>query len=218
MNPILINNGKMPEDPYRIQLGFWLPPDTPYGNLQLKHMKIIQRMDEANRNIQESFFYWNKAHSTNNGMLPINSGEQHYYANEKLIYMLRRGADEIISLIWLLEDFEKKSQFSNKIQIDCIGLLLKQPDTERNPIYTNHIGLLNTLNEISNAYKHSFVNSNLNFLGANEPCVHAITLDRNNTSNQPRFYNVTLLSIIEGYNAFYQETKAWLCLFSERNR
>ena len=51
---LLVKNGKDPDDLYNASLGFWLPPNTPYGNLQLKYMKIICRIDEANRKIADN--------------------------------------------------------------------------------------------------------------------------------------------------------------------
>jgi len=44
---LFIVNGKKPGEPYNEVLSFWLPPDSPYGNLQLKYMKIILRLDEV---------------------------------------------------------------------------------------------------------------------------------------------------------------------------
>jgi len=37
---VLVTPGKSPEDSYNAGLGFRLPPDTPYGNLSLKLMKL----------------------------------------------------------------------------------------------------------------------------------------------------------------------------------
>lgn len=55
---LLVENGKAPVDPYNASLGFWLPPDCPHGNLQMKYMKIIWRLDEANRKISDSWKFW----------------------------------------------------------------------------------------------------------------------------------------------------------------
>jgi hypothetical protein len=58
-----IRNGKATQDLYNAALGFWLPPDTPYGNLQLKNMKIVLRLDEANRRIASAYRHWVKLQS-----------------------------------------------------------------------------------------------------------------------------------------------------------
>ncbi len=49
MTTVWIDNGKSPDEPYNASLGFWLPPDTPYGNFGLKLMKLCDRIDKANR-------------------------------------------------------------------------------------------------------------------------------------------------------------------------
>jgi hypothetical protein len=46
-----IDNGKSPGEPYNVGLAFWLPTDSPYGNFNLKLMKLCQRLDEANRRL-----------------------------------------------------------------------------------------------------------------------------------------------------------------------
>ena len=53
-----IANGKSPDEPYNACLGFWLPPDSPYGNLTLKLMKLCERLDEANRRLRDSWTFW----------------------------------------------------------------------------------------------------------------------------------------------------------------
>ncbi|GEM_PF-3669480 len=111
---MLIDNGKKPDEPYNAALGFWLPPDSPYGNFQLKYMKIIQRLDEANRKINESLYFWNNCRVK--GILPTGALERHVFANEEAIYMLRRAADELVSLIWCLSEHEENGNYPNKIK------------------------------------------------------------------------------------------------------
>jgi len=59
----LIENGKKPEKLHNASLGYWLPPNSPYGNFQLKFRKIIQRLDEANRKIIDSYKFWQECKS-----------------------------------------------------------------------------------------------------------------------------------------------------------
>ncbi len=103
---IWIDNGKIPDEPYSARLGFWLPPNSPYGNFQLKLMKICQRIDEANRRLTESRAFWEQARP--DGISPPNALQRHIYANEQAIYLLRRTADEMISLIWCLSEWQTK--------------------------------------------------------------------------------------------------------------
>ena len=82
MTTVLVDNGKSPDEPYNARLGFWLPPDSPYGNFQLKLMKLCQRLDEANLRLIDSRRYWELARA--HEMFPVNALERHVYANETL--------------------------------------------------------------------------------------------------------------------------------------
>jgi hypothetical protein len=216
MEDILIMNGKKPDEPYNARLGFWLPPDSPYGNFQLKQMKLCQRLDEANRRLFDSYHFWRVA--VTQGIVPINAYERHVYANEQAIYMMRRAADELISMIWCLSEFEKRRTYPKQIRIDCIGDLLKLADDQLLNVFRPHRAILQALNEIANAFKHSFINSDITLIGRDEPCVHALALQYNKLESGAKFHNVAMRDIVTGFNAFYQDTMQWLKEFSERNR
>ena len=111
---MFIENGKKPDEPYNAALGFWLPPDTPYGNLQLKYMKIILRLDEANRKISESRKFWKICQAGN--MSHCCAYERHVFSNEEAVYMLRQAADELVSLVWLLSKYEDDRQYPKNVK------------------------------------------------------------------------------------------------------
>lgn len=46
-----INNGKRPGEVFNANLIFWLSLGSLYGNLQLKHMDIIQRIDITTKSL-----------------------------------------------------------------------------------------------------------------------------------------------------------------------
>ena len=211
-----IDNGKKPDEPYNAALGFWLPPDSPYGNFQLKYMKIIQRLDEANRNITNSHSYWTLCRT--GGMFPTGSLERHVFANESLIYMLRRAADELISLISCLSKYEKEGVYPSKIKVDRLGAVVAQSEEARHEAFAEHVEVMELLNDISNAFKHSFINSDHTVIGADEPRVHALGLAYNKRAAAPKFYDISLASLVEKYNDFYQSCVSWLSSYSERNR
>jgi hypothetical protein len=212
----LINNGKQPNEAQNAALGFWLPPDSPYGNFQLKFMKIIQRLDEANRRIIDSYKFWESCGTQ--GFLPIGALERHVFANEQAIYMMRRAADELVSLIWCLSKYEEDSEYPDKIKIDCLGAILSQNEQNRNSIYTPHMNLMQQLNDIANAFKHSFINSDHTLMGVQEPRVHALALNYNKLKSSPTFSDVSLSELINKYNLFYKDCVSWLSQYSERNR
>ena len=214
MKGVLIQNGKKPDELYNARLFFWLPPDSPYGNFQLKQMKLCMRLNEANRRLLDSYHFW---HAAKPGKIPSNAYERHVYANEQAIYMMRRAADELISMIWCLYEFEKHRTYPKKIKVDCIGALLDPKNNQLLDIFQPHRGILQALNEISNAFKHSFINSDITLIGLNEPCVQALALRHNEQEEGAKFHNVTLRQIVTEYNSFYQDAVKWLNEFSKRN-
>lgn len=215
MTTVWIDNGKNPDEPYSATLGFWLPPDSPYGNFTLKLMKLCERIDEANRRLTESCAFWEQARV--DGISPINSFQRHTYANEQAIYLLRRSADEMIALIWCLSEWKMKGCYPKKIKIDCIGALLDlSPEQYLKPC-SQHIHMLTQLNEISNAFKHSFIDSNKNIIGRDEPCVYALSLDRNNLASEAKFHGVSLVWLAKAFTDFYKDCMDWLRAFSAQN-
>jgi hypothetical protein len=213
---LLIKNGKAPDEPYNARLSFWLPPDTPYGNLQLKYMKIIWRLDEANRKIIDSWKFWQECIAGET--LGTGTFERHIFSIEETIYMLRRAGDELVSMICMLENYEAQNQYPNKIKIDCFGALLAQGKNERIQVFSGHEELMEKLNDIANAFKHSFINSDHTLVGFEEPRIHALNLSFNKLSSDPVFYDVKLDDIVSEYSDFYNDCVEWLSKYSERNR
>lgn len=216
MTTAWIDNGKSPDELYNARLGFWLPPDTPYGNFQLKLQNMCERIDEANRRLSESHAFWIQARPL--GVSPTNAFQRHTYTNEQAIYLLRRTADEIIALIWCLSEWQTKAVYPQKITIDSIGTLLSQsPDQHLTP-FRGHIHMLTVLNEVANAFKHSFVQSDIDVIGRDEPCVHALGLNYNRLSSGIKFHSVSLVWLANAFTVFYKEALDWLRAFSERHR
>ncbi len=212
---IWIDNGKSPDERYNDKLGFWLPPDSPYGNFQLKLMKICTRIDEANRRLTESRAFWEQARP--DGISPPNAFQRHIYANEQAIYLLRKAADEMISLIWCLSEWKTKDVYPREIKIDCIGALLKQPPEQHLPPCKQHTNMLTVLNEVANAFKHSFVQSDIDVIGRDEPCVNALSLDYNKLASETKFHSVSLAWLAKAFTAFYKDGIDWLRAFSGQN-
>lgn len=212
---MLIEIGKTPDEPDNAKLCFWLPPETPFGNLTLKHLKIIQRLDQANKRIIETGAYWSNAREQK---VPSScSFKLHQLANEELIYHLRRAADEIIGLVWFLLEFERTREYPSEIKIDRIALVLYQREDSRLKLFEPHIGLFSHLNDISNAFKHSFVNSDINVAGADGPTICALDMKYNKSKNDVEFYTVSLSALVLSYNAFYKDADAFLREFSKKD-
>ena len=178
----------------------WLPVDTPYGNLSLKFATVWQRIGQANLRLQESYTHWEQlvALRLSDG---VDHGSRHRFATEEAVFMLRRAADEMVALIWLLQTRLSTDEYPSVVKIDSIsGALVGNwlPFEDRR-------WLLDTLNRISNAHKHSFIQSDLNVAGAAEPCVSTLALDRNRLSQEAVFQNVSLAELADEFTLFVRD-------------
>jgi hypothetical protein len=190
---------------------FWLPSDTPFGNLQLKLFKVMERLGHANLRITESHEGWNTFVQATHP-LPGNPGAHHYYAAEESVFMIRRAADELVSLVWLLEDRLATGDYPTRLALDSVAGAIRG----NHPLFCTHIALLTTLNEVANAHKHSFLQSGATIFGRDEPCVIALGLKSNNLENEPALYVVSLNQLTRSFNAFLIDCLRHVLMLSQK--
>jgi hypothetical protein len=188
------------------QLLINLPSDTPFGNLMLKHMKIIDRMDRVNSSIEVVFSSYSSARIDDEKEDLM----RHQFIIEEVVYWLRKTADELIGMQYVLYVQKQKGTFPKRVEIDCIDSLNNSNQENFKQLFINHISLLGMLNEVSNAYKHSFLNSDISLVGNLEPYVFALSLKRNNLEKQPVFHAYSFRSLIEEFNKFFLNSKEQL--------
>ena len=70
-------------------------------------------------------------------------------------------------------------------------------------LFDKHRPFLNKLNDVSNACKHSFINTDYNLFGASEPLLFALGLPRNDSSKDSAFHVVPLREMVESFSEFY---------------
>jgi len=124
----------------------------------------------------------------------------------------------MLALIWCLSQWERTKTYPDQIRVDCIGAVLKQESSDRLAPFNGHVDVLQALNDVANAFKHSFVQSDITRVGENEPCVHALGLDHNKLASGPRCHNLSIAWITHAFTAFYNDGQKWLTGFSERHR
>ncbi len=191
-----------------------LPEDSPFGNLTLKWFDFMQRFDNINNKIDEIYFHLEKIKQ--NRTEDFNEFRQveiaksyimHKSLIEELIYWLRKSTDEMISLICVIDYFSNNQEYPKKISVESIGSLLKNKNL-RDDFFTNYYDLLKTLNEISNAYKHSFINTDItNYIGNIEPYVFALSLSNNDLKKKPNFHSIELTGFLFKYSEFCESYK-----------
>jgi hypothetical protein len=73
-------------------------------------------------------------------------------------------------------------------------------------LFAPYEGYLFMLNEVANAFKHSFINTDMTVVGAEYPVVYALALDRNKLSSKPQFYSVSFAVLVEEFSKLYKPT------------
>lgn len=186
-----------------------LPAQTPYGNLYLKWGKIVSRLIRLNRLIEAAYRLHSQAISQTEPVLPSPIDELSHLL-EEIVYWIRKSADELIGLSFLCEALLQKNALPTKVEVDCIGGLLQGDHQSLRDKYAGHLEQLQTLNNVSNAYKHSFINSDLNIIGRDEPVLFALGLLRNDLNKKEEFIGVALGEVVRGFDAFFQAAKEYL--------
>ena len=190
---------------------FWLPPNTPFGNLTTKIVSVGQRLAHANVRLQECYTCWRNAmaatmerdtipEETNARIFSYgNNFVQHQYAGEEAVAAIRRCADELVTLIWYLTQYDETGQYPEKLQVDMIDSFLPKSQKLLN---NKHDTFLKDLQRLSNAHKHSFAQSDAHINGTNEPCVYLLAYPRNNSKKDWEFDVVPVRQLVDEFNAF----------------
>src|SRR5260370_38695871 len=101
-----------------------LPPDTRYGNLALKWMKIVGRLIRLNRKISTAYDLHSQAVSLKGPSASASTStsiEELPSLLEEIAYWLRKTADELIGLSFLCEARLRGDPLPNSVEVDCIG-------------------------------------------------------------------------------------------------
>lgn len=201
-----------------------LDVNTPFGNLQLTWMIIIQRIDSANEIIDKinvDFVEMLRITQEKNPQKSalLSAMDQNIYNRQKincelLIYLLKTIADQIISLVTLLSDRNSNGEYPNNIRIDSIGDFLNYINNQTainaniKNIMDKHVEMLRAVNEIANCFKHSFVNAQLSLrIPSEAPGIIAYYLPHNNLNNEPHIYNIRLREIVVKVDQFLGDSK-----------
>ena len=184
-------------------------PETPYGSLTLKWFDIIQRFDSINDKIDEIYycheiFVRNRTEEFNEYRQVV-IGKLFSKSRcmiKELIYWLRKSTDEMISLVYILDYLSTHKICPEKIEIESIGKLLMDKSLCVD-FFSGYYDVFKTINEVSNAYKHSFMNTETsNLLGRDEPCIFALSLSNNNLRKTPNFQSIGLTDFLIKYSEF----------------
>lgn len=206
--PLIKNNtGKVIYNSY-----YPMPNSAYYGMLQLKYDDIIKRIYFLNKTISEIFIDHNQfveavaSQDYNFERLNNNFYSELRFKTEGLVYWLRKTSDELIGLQYYLEYIDINNAEPDSIKIESIGTLLNTTCQLSN-IHSDSKSFLIKLNEVSNTYKHSFVDYTSNFLfGRYEPTLNAVKMKWNKSGNHPELFELNLKDILIGFNRFFNDS------------
>lgn len=182
-------------------------PDTQYSNFNLKWIEIVQRVDCVNdliNNLFRDFIILNVNIDDDPIMDAAKKTSIFYkqkFLTEQIFYWIRKTIDEIISLMYVLKYLkENNDEYPNKIRIDCIGAFINSTAFV-DDIKTTHLDILTIINDISNTYKHSFLNSEIHaYFGEKDPLVFAYGVKSNKLDNDVIFTQYRIEDIINSLN------------------
>jgi len=103
----------------------------------------------------------------------------------------------------LFDCYRNTGEYPSKLKIESIGAALANLKSNVSVSLAGHIDFLRLLNGISNALKHSFINSDITLRGAEEPTVPVLGLKYNDLNNKEEFYNVSFAAVVNDFNRFY---------------
>lgn len=186
-------------------------PESKYSNFNLKWIEIIQRTDNVNLLIQQLFKEFNLLNSE----LSINVIEdaiiktplyyKQKFLTEQIFYWIRKTLDEMISMIYVLEYIKAENKYPNQIKIESIGLLIGSENFIEH-IKLEHLDFLKIINNISNTFKHSFLNSEIHsHIGEHEPLVFCYGFKNNNLEKEMTFTNYKIEEVIIHLNKLLED-------------
>ncbi len=182
---------------------FWLPPDTPWGNLQGRLFDIVLRVDYVNNLIERT--YGSFPHGYAGKIVPSLVLREHVWHAEEVIYWLRRTADDILMLVGYLEQSIQNSNLSESLPYDSIGTWLGcYADPASPDQLSRHREYCRMLANTSNAFKHSFLQSEATSnLGTYEPYVFVMYKHRNEFGKGIESSGEPLCGYVNGFSAFF---------------
>jgi hypothetical protein len=183
-----------------------LDPDSDFGNLTVKYFVILTRIAKVNLELEKLYKDFKNIdyYDENPIVYPKLNDCYDYHKVEQIIYDLRVSTDQLICLSYVLNYKRINGKYPKKIKIDCIGKYLKT-QTEYLAEYGPFKNFLEKLNQVSNAYKHSFLNGQtMNLRGSFEPVLFALDLKYNDKSEKPVFYSIKLAGIIKEFDEMFQ--------------
>ena len=192
------------------------PPSDLWGHLGNKFHFILQRLEYLNKTIEsiyndvELYYSRRKKRQYISNSTVVNP----FIEIIHLISDLRMIIDELISLLYILEKREQNGDYPSKIRISSIGELLTEFNKDVSKklcFFRPYKSFLEKIKDISNTYKHSFINSDILFYKQPEvPIVYAGKNDYNNFNKERILIAIPLNEIVDEFNVLFKNDRELL--------
>lgn len=189
-----------------------------WGNLSSKVSFIFSRLDYLNDtliSICEKVEIYNINFKKRNGLTRKKAKITPYIEIIHVMTDLRMILDELIALLHIVEKRKILGDYPNKIEIECIGDLLGKWDKNKFEdvnFFIDYKVFLKNVNDITNTYKHSFINDHIIFYRQLEkPTVYAIkNFNKEFDINKNKLIVIPLEDIVNDFNTMFKEYRVLL--------
>lgn len=186
-----------------------------FFTFELKHYSVVNRMIYLNNRIKNLWKEWKdclnmpKIDNSNKETLIISTLKHQiwqnnliniYFSKEEFFAGLRKVIDECLVLYCIAAKKIKK----NGNPLESIGEYLNESDRFKD--FDNFIDFFKLINDISNSYKHSIINSQFIGIEKDEPIFHVFVTKNDKTGQSNYLVNstwTTLDDIVKQFNEFY---------------
>ncbi len=203
------------------------PSDTPFGNLNLAAYELIVRVDFINVRLQELYEKWEKFEEAHKGGFPDQRGHPFVRQDgilphdvpwlrlriEEIVYWIRKTTDTLIALSWMLGEHLQTGSFPCRLDADSIHAVLGRLECSSQPVHIElfwpHRPTLSPINDVSNTYKHHFVNhETVGVYGELGPTAYWISMRMNDSRSPAQFKGILLSDIVAGFGRLLTDVRA----------
>lgn len=189
-----------------------------WGNLSSKVSFIFSRLDYLNDilvSICEKVEIYNINFKKRNGLTSRKVKIAPYIEIIHVMSDLRMIVDELIALLYIVEKREVLGDYPKKIEIECIGDLLgKWHENKFDDVnfFSDYKVFLKNVNDITNTYKHSFINDHILFYRQLEkPTVYALrNFNKEFDIHKNKLLAIPLEDIVNEFNTMFKDYRTLL--------
>jgi hypothetical protein len=206
-----IESIKNVQEPLHVKMLLPYPSQTPFGNFQRAQVELIYRIDYLNMHLQRLYEEYQTSTQGMNGFVP-QEVLWFRFRIEEIVYGIRKTTDTLIALSCLLGENLQTGHFPLRLAIDCIGKMLRKLRSTGQPahieLFRPHELTLKLINDVSNTYKHHFVNyETLTVIGQLEPTVYWLSMPKNDSRHSPSLTGILLSEFVVAFTRMLKEVR-----------